>query len=164
MDHNRYMDRAIELARKAMNEGNGPTGCVIVRDGRVLGESRNLVETTVDPTAHSELLAIRNAAASLKTTDLTGATLYTTMEPCPMCCGAIIMANISTVVLGAQITSFMSSDLGSYSAGALASMTDRNLEIITGVRENECKDLRYDALELMVRREQEARSDDQTNR
>jgi len=146
------MDRAIELAREAMDEDNGPSGCVIVRDGHVLGESRNLVQTNVDPTAHSELLAIRNAAALLGSTNLSGATLYSTMEPCPMCCWAIINANISIVVLGARIAGFRTSNTGEYSARALAEMTGRKLEIITGVREKECENLRYDALELMARR------------
>lgn len=146
------MDRAIALAKQAMNEGNGPAGCVIVRDGRALGEGRNLVMTSVDPTAHGEIVAIRNVATSLQTTDLSGVTLYTTMEPCPMCCWAIINANISTVVLGARLADFKRSDLGSYSVEALVGMTGRKLEIITGVRQRECEQLRYDALELMVRR------------
>lgn len=146
------MDRAIALARQAMDEGNGPVGCVIVRDGRALGEGRNLVKTNVDPTAHGEMVAIRNVAASLQTTDLSGVTLYTTAEPCPMCCWAIIDANIATVVLGARHAGFRRSNFGSYSVEALAAMTGRRLEIITGVREKECEHLRYEALELMVRR------------
>jgi tRNA(adenine34) deaminase len=152
-EHNHYMDRAIELARVAMAEGNGPSGCVIVRDGQVVGESRNLVQTTVDPTAHSELMALRNAARRLKTVDLSGATLYTTMEPCPMCCWAILDAKIKTIVLGARINEFRTIMTGSYSVESLAAMTERRVDIITGVREKECKDLRYDALELMVRRQ-----------
>jgi tRNA(adenine34) deaminase len=156
VDHNHFMDRALVLAREAMNEGDGPTGCVIVRDGRVLGESRNLVETYVDPTAHSELMAIRNVAASLKTTDLTGVTLYSTLEPCPMCGWAILNSNISTVVLGARLAAFKTKPLGSYSIEALAEMTGRTLEIVGGIRENECKAMRYEALELMVRRARQA--------
>lgn len=150
-EHTHFMDRALALARQAMDEGNGPAGCVVVRDGEIVGEGRNLVQTNVDPTAHGETEAIRNAATRLRTTDLAGATLYTTMEPCPMCCWAIITANIATVVLGARHASFRRSDLGEYSVEALAAMTGRRLELITGIREKECMDLRYDALALTVR-------------
>jgi tRNA(Arg) A34 adenosine deaminase TadA len=154
--HSHFMDRAIALAREAMDEGNGPAGCVIVRDGEALGEGRNLVETSFDPTAHGEMMAIRNVARSLRTTDFSGATLYSTMEPCPMCCWAIINANISTLVLGARHAEFRRRDLGSYSVEALAAMTGRRLEIIEGVRERECEDLRYAALELLLRKARES--------
>jgi len=152
--HQQFMDRAIALARESLNEGNGPTGCVIVRDGQTLGEGRNLVQTKVDPTAHGEIETIRVVAASQKSTDLSGATLYTTMEPCPMCCWAIINAKISTVVIGARLAGFGRSDLGDYSVEALAAMTGRTLEIVSGVQEKECQNLRYDALEAMVRKAQ----------
>jgi tRNA(Arg) A34 adenosine deaminase TadA len=151
-EHDYFMDQAITLGYASMEEGNGPAGCVIVREGRVLGEGRNLVETSADPTAHSEMVAIRNVAASLKTTCLSGVTLYTTMEPCPMCGWAILNAGITTVVLGARLASFRSSALGSYSLEALTAMTGRKLEIITGIREKECVNLRHDALEWMVRK------------
>lgn len=150
-EHDHFMARAMALARVSMDEGNGPVGCVIVCDGRVLSEGRNLVQTSVDPTAHGELLAIRNAAAIIKTTDLSGGTLYTTMEPCPMCGWAILNTGIPTVVLGARLSGFRSNAYGSYSLATLAAMTGRKLEIIAGVRESECEQLRYDALERMVR-------------
>jgi tRNA(adenine34) deaminase len=150
--HDHFMDRALALARVAVAEGNGPVGCVLVRNGRALGEGRNLVQTSVDPTAHGEMVAIRTVAAMLRTTDFSGVTLYTTAEPCPMCCWAIINAKISTLVLGARHAGFRSNDFGTYSVEALAAMTGRKLEIITGVRVRECEQLRYDALEAMVRR------------
>lgn len=149
--HDHFMARAMALARVSMDEGNGPLGCVIVCDGRLLSEGRNLVQTSVDPTAHGEMMAIRNAAAMIKTTDLSAVTLYTTMEPCPMCGWAILNANIPTVVLGARHAGFRSQPLGNYSLEALVAMTGRKLEIISGVRESECEQLRYDALERMVR-------------
>ncbi|MBM4255950.1 MAG: nucleoside deaminase [Deltaproteobacteria bacterium] len=136
--HNYFMDRALMLARVSLDEGNGPVGSVIVKDGRILGEGRNLVQTSGDPSAHGEMVAIRNVATSLKTTDLSGTTIYTTMEPCPMCCWAIITANIPTLGLGARHTAFKHNDLGNYSVEALATMTGRRLQIITGVREREC--------------------------
>ncbi len=78
-DHQHFMDRAMALAQQAMDEGNRPAGCVIVKDGRAIGEGRNLVYTSFDPSAHGEMVAIRSVAASLKTVDLSGCTLYTSM-------------------------------------------------------------------------------------
>ncbi len=154
--HEHFMAIAMALARATMDEGNGPNACVIVRDGRVLGEGCNLVHTSVDPTAHGEMVAIRNVASALGSPDLSGVTLYTTMEPCPMCGWAIINAGIRTVVLGAQLAGFRSSPLGSYSLAALAAMTGRQLDIITGVWERECEQLRYEGLAKMVRQSREA--------
>lgn len=86
----KFMMRAIELAREGVdrNEG-GPFGCVIVRDGRIVGEGNNRVTSTNDPTAHAEVVAIRNACANLGAFQLDGCTVYTSCEPCPMCLGAI---------------------------------------------------------------------------
>lgn len=142
LNHNYFMDRAMALATQAMNEGNRPAGCVIVKDGKTVGEGRNLVYSGLDPTAHGEMVAIRRTAASLKSVDLSGCTLYTSMEPCPMCCWAIIDAKIPRLVLGCRHAGLKRKDLGSYSVEALVAMTDRPLEIITGVREQECEDLR----------------------
>ena len=88
--HITFMKRAIELAREGVdrNEG-GPFGCVIVRDGRIVGEGNNRVTSTNDPTAHAEIVAIRNACSSLGSFQLDGCTIYTSCEPCPMCLGAI---------------------------------------------------------------------------
>lgn len=150
-DHNRFMDRAIALAGESMDEGNGPVGCVIVKDGRVIGEGRNRVRTSGDPAAHGEMVAIRNVAANRGSSYLLGCTLYSSMEPCPMCCWAILDIEISTLVLGARHARFRTTALGSYSVEALVAMTGRKLEIIGGVREKECEDLRYAALERSVR-------------
>jgi len=141
-DHNYFMDRAMALAKKAMDEGNRPAGSVIVRDGQIVGEGRNLVYTEFDPTAHGEVVAIRRTALALKTVELSGCTLYTSMEPCPMCCWAIIDAKISRLVLGCRHAGLKRKDLGTYTVEALVAMTGRPLEIVTGVRERECEDLR----------------------
>lgn len=89
----RFMSRAIELARDgaARNEG-GPFGCVIVKDGRIVGEGCNQVTSTNDPTAHAEIVAIRNACRNLSSFQLDGCIVYTSCEPCPMCLGAIYWA------------------------------------------------------------------------
>ena len=85
-----FMRRAIELAREGVdrNEG-GPFGCIIVRDGQVVGEGNNRVTSTNDPTAHAEIVAIRDACSKLGTFQLDGCIIYTSCEPCPMCLGAI---------------------------------------------------------------------------
>lgn len=141
-DHERHMDRAMELATQAMNEGNRPAGCVIVRNGEVVGEGRNLVHSDFDPTAHGEIVAIRRVAASLRNVDLSGCTLYTSMEPCPMCCWAMIDAKVDRLVLGCRHAALGRKDIGTYSVEALVAMTGRPLEIVTGVRAAECEALR----------------------
>lgn len=89
----KFMRRAIELAQKGIdNNDGGPFGCVIVRDGEIIGEGNNKVTSTNDPTAHAEVVAIRNACAKLQTFQLDDCVIYTSCEPCPMCLGAIYWA------------------------------------------------------------------------
>lgn len=88
-----FMRRAIALARAGMDDGQGgPFGCVIVKDGSIVGEGNNQVTSTNDPTAHAEIVAIRKACRSLNTFQLEGCSVYTSCEPCPMCLGAIYWA------------------------------------------------------------------------
>ena len=96
-----WMGEALEQARIAMEEGELPVGCAIVRDGRVIARGRNDRERTQDPTGHAEITAIRAAARALGSWRLEGCTLYVTLEPCPMCAGAISQARISRLVYGA---------------------------------------------------------------
>lgn len=85
-----FMMRAVELARLGMESNDGgPFGCVVVKDGKIVGEGNNQVTSTNDPTAHAEVVAIRNACKNLGTFQLDGCTVYTSCEPCPMCLGAI---------------------------------------------------------------------------
>jgi guanine deaminase len=93
-----YLARAIRLARGNASAGGGPFGAVIVKDGRIIAESANQVTSIPDPTAHAEIQAIRLAAENLKKFDLTGATIYCSCEPCPMCLGAIYWSRICRVV------------------------------------------------------------------
>lgn len=102
MNHEEYMRRAMELAEQAGREGDVPVGCVIVRDGQVVGEGRNRREENGDATAHAELEAIRDACARLGSWRLHDCTLYVTLEPCPMCAGGIINSRIHTVRYGAR--------------------------------------------------------------
>ena len=92
-DDKKFMWRAIVLAREGMDSGSGgPFGCVIAKDGRIVGEGLNQVTSTNDPTAHAEVVAIREACANLGTFQLDGCVVYTSCEPCPMCLGAIYWA------------------------------------------------------------------------
>ena len=95
-----FMRRAIELARLAASREEVPVGAVLVRDGAILTEGANEVETRQDATAHAEMLAISEAQALLKTWRLTGTTLYVTKEPCPMCAGALAHVRVDRIVFG----------------------------------------------------------------
>lgn len=99
-----FMSRAIREAEEGIKEGHGgPFGCIIVKDNKVVGHGHNEVISTNDPTAHGEIMAIRDACTNLNTFDLTGCELYTTHFPCPMCKGAIQWANINKVYYGCTI-------------------------------------------------------------
>lgn len=98
----RWMRRALALAGQAAASGEVPVGAVLVRDGEVLGEGFNRPITDHDPSAHAEMVALRAAARAIANYRLTGSTLYVTMEPCPMCAGAIVHARIARVVYGAD--------------------------------------------------------------
>ena len=100
----KFMKTAIDEAREGINAGHGgPFGCVIVKDGKIIGRGHNEVVRRKDPTCHGEVMAIRNACKELGTFDLSGCDLYTTAEPCPMCAGAIMWANIAKVYYGCNI-------------------------------------------------------------
>jgi tRNA(Arg) A34 adenosine deaminase TadA len=98
MDEAQLMRRAIALSCQGVVEGGGPFGAVVARDGRILGEGRNAVVPSRDPTAHAEVVAIRAACAAVGSHDLSGAVIYTSCEPCPMCLGAIWWARITEIV------------------------------------------------------------------
>lgn len=98
------MKMAIKEAEEGIKNGHGgPFGAVIVKDGKVVGEGHNHVVANNDPTCHGEIDAIRNACANLSSFDLAGAEIYTTGEPCPMCLGAILWANIEHIYYGCSI-------------------------------------------------------------
>jgi tRNA(adenine34) deaminase len=97
----RCMALALEEARRAESEGEVPIGAVVVLDGRIIGRGRNRVIASSDPTAHAEILALREAAAAMGNYRLTGAALYATLEPCSMCCGAAVNARVARVIYGA---------------------------------------------------------------
>jgi tRNA(adenine34) deaminase len=131
------MRRALELAQRAADAGDVPVGALVVGpDGAVLGEGWNLREAQGDPTAHAEVVAVREAAGRLGTWRLEGCTLVVTMEPCPMCAGAVVLSRIERVVLGGWDPKL----------GACGSVWDvvrdrratHRAEVVGGVLEEEC--------------------------
>ncbi|MBQ5311483.1 MAG: nucleoside deaminase [Oscillospiraceae bacterium] len=102
---NRFMKMAIEEATEGITHGHGgPFGCVVVKDGTVIGHGHNEVLRQNDPTCHGEVMAIRDACRTLGTYDLSGCELYTTAAPCPMCLGAILWSNITKYYFGCRVT------------------------------------------------------------
>ncbi len=99
--HEHFMRIALEEAQQALQEEEVPVGAAIVHDGRLIARAHNQRERLRDPTAHAEMIAITQAAESLRSWRLDGCTLYVTLEPCPMCAGAIVQARLPTVVYGA---------------------------------------------------------------
>ncbi len=98
MSHEDFMREALRLAELGMRENHGgPFGCVVVREGEIVGRGHNRVTSTLDPTAHAEVVAIREACRALGTFELSGCELYTSCEPCPMCLAAIYWARLDRV-------------------------------------------------------------------
>jgi tRNA(adenine34) deaminase len=142
-EHEHYMRIALEEAARGKAEGNLAVGSIIVRNGEVIAQGRNLVNSTYDPTAHAETVAIREAGKAWKEVDFSGCTLYTTFEPCPMCCGAIMVSGISMVVMGGR-PGPGESRWRDYTLEELIEMAgwgDR-LDVVTGILTQECVDIR----------------------
>ncbi len=134
-----YMALALEQARRAAEEGEVPIGAVLVCDGAVVAHGRNAREWGADPTAHAELIVIRDGAEKLGRWRLSGCTLYVTLEPCPMCAGAMVNARIDRLVYGAADPK----------AGAVGTLYDlssdarlnHSFAVTRGVLEQECGEL-----------------------
>ena len=101
-EHEKWMRLALDLAREAEESGEVPVGCVLVAGDELIGQARNSTIVLLDPTAHAEMLALRQGAIALGNYRLSDATLYCTLEPCPMCAGALVAARVSTLVFGAR--------------------------------------------------------------
>ncbi len=131
-----FMQRAFQLARQAASEDEVPVGAIVVCQGRIVGSGYNQREQLADPTAHAEMIAITQAAAELQSWRLDQCSLYVTLEPCPMCAGAIVQARIPRVVFGASDPK----------AGAVQSLyqllsdvrLNHRAEIVGGVMAAEC--------------------------
>jgi len=138
--HRQWMGRSLALAKAAGQAGEVPVGAVVVdRRGRAVGEAANRKEHDRDPTAHAEILALRAASQTLQTWHLNDCTLYVTLEPCPMCAGAIIHARLGLLVYGA-------SDPKTGSIRTVANLPDgpssnHRLSVLAGIRERECREM-----------------------
>lgn len=137
--HARHMQQALDEARKALETGEVPVGAAVVCGNEVIALAHNEREATGDPTAHAEVLAIRRAAKKLGRRRLTGCTLYVTLEPCPMCAGAIVMAELDGVYYGAA-------DRTAGCAGSVYAIPEdpafgRRIACMGGLLEGECQEI-----------------------
>ena len=139
MTDEKYMRMALDLAREAEAAGEVPVGAVVVLAGEIAGRGRNSPIERSDPTAHAEILALREACAAAGNYRLEGAMLYTTLEPCVMCAGAMATARIATVVFGARDLRF--GGVRSKFRLADAEVLNHRLEIEEGVLGAECAEL-----------------------
>ncbi len=137
-----FMNEALKEAKKAFAIGEVPIGAVIECKGKIIGRGHNLTETRKDPTAHAEIIAIRQAAEALGGWRLLESTLYVTTEPCAMCAGASVLARIERIYIGTM-------DPKAGACGSLMNIPrderlNHNAEIYTGVLEQECRQLMKD--------------------
>ena len=143
-EHEKYIAMALDDARAAGRDGNRPIASLIVRAGEILGTGRNTMFSDFDPSAHAEIAALRDACRRHKTLDLDGATLYTTIEPCPMCFWAMLEAKVTRLVLGGRLANIPGMNYGPYSVESFMEFTGRRIELVTGLREGECEALRIE--------------------
>jgi tRNA(adenine34) deaminase len=157
MNDEYYMSLAIEEAKKAGALGEVPIGAVIVRNGEVVGRGYNLRETGKNPLAHAEIIAIKEASETLGGWRLLDTTLYVTLEPCPMCAGAIVQARIPRVVYGAM-------DPKAGCAGSLMNLLqeerfNHQVEMVQGVCEEECSALLKDFFRALRERRKQKKTE-----
>jgi tRNA(adenine34) deaminase len=138
-NHSRWMFEAIKNAKEAYDAGEVPVGCVIVKDGELIASARNETETLMDVRAHAEMLAIERACRTLGNKYLSGCTLYVTLEPCPMCAGALVWSKIDRIVFAAL-------DHKAGACGTLFNVStsphlNHRVDIIHGIMEMESEEL-----------------------
>ena len=134
-----FLQEALGLARQAEANGEVPVGAVVVLDGKVCGRAFNSPIRLNDPTAHAEILALREAAAALRNYRLEGATLYVTLEPCVMCAGALVAARLQRLVFGARDLRF--GGVRSKFRLADSELLNHRVEVVEGVLAGECLEL-----------------------
>jgi tRNA(adenine34) deaminase len=135
--HEHFMRAALEEARRGFDDGEVPVGAVVVLDGRIVGRGFNQPIGSRDPTAHAEIVALRDAARALDNYRLVGTTLYVTIEPCLMCVGAMVHARVATLVFGAPEPK-AGAVVSSCRAHELPSLNHR-IEVVGGILEEECR-------------------------
>jgi len=137
--HRDFMQIAIQEARAAASEGEVPVGAVLVRDGQVLTRDHNRRDRAGDPSAHAEILVLRRAGEQQGDWRLSGTTLYVTLEPCPMCAGAIVLARVDTVVFG-------TADPQAGAGGSVYNILEdgklgHRVQVVAGIMEDDCREL-----------------------
>jgi|SRR5450432_1733507 tRNA(adenine34) deaminase len=137
--HEEFMREALNLARMAANADEVPVGAVVVLNGRIAGRGRNAPIGSCDPTAHAEIAAIREAARTLGNYRLTGADLYCTLEPCPMCAGALVAARVGRLIFGARDLRYGA--IRSKFQIADSDLLNHRVEVIEGVLGPECAEI-----------------------
>jgi tRNA(adenine34) deaminase len=135
--HQRFMQQAIVLAEQARDEGEVPVGAVVVHNSQIIGRGYNQTELLKDATAHAEMIALSAAMSTLKSKYLNGCTIYVTLEPCPMCAGALVWSKIDRLVYG-------TSDIDAGACGSLFDFSSKKrlnhqFEVIQGILERDCK-------------------------
>lgn len=135
----RFMEEALVEAKKAFELGEVPVGAVIVKDGEIIARAHNLTETSKDPTAHAEVLAIKKAAEVLGGWRLLGCSMYVTLEPCSMCAGALVWSRMENLFIGARDpkTGACGSVFNIVESGKL----NHNVNVEYGLMEEECSEL-----------------------
>ena len=146
----KFMKEALKEAKKAYNKDEVPVGAVIVKDNKIIARAHNLKESKIDTTHHAEINAIKKASKKLQSWRLEGCTMYVTLEPCPMCAGALIQSRIDKVVIGTM----------DYKTGACGSVLNllkdykfnHEVEVQTGVMKDECEKILQDFFKELRKR------------
>ena len=146
----KFMKEALKEAKKAFDKDEVPVGAVIVKDGKIIARAHNLKESKTDTTYHAEILAIQKASKKLESWRLEGCTMYVTLEPCPMCAGALIQARLDKVVIGTM----------DYKTGACGSVLNllndytfnHKVEVETEVMKDECEKILQDFFKELRKR------------
>lgn len=150
MKHEDLMREALAEAQKAFKAGEVPIGAIVEKDGRIIGRGHNLTESSKDPTAHAEIIAIREASQTLGGWRLTGCNLYVTTEPCSMCAGAIVLARISHLYMGTK------NPKGGACGSVLNVVQERRLnhfvEVEFGLLQEECQQIMQSFFKILKKK------------
>ena len=148
-----FMEAALEEAKKARDKGEIPVGAVIVKDNQIIGRGHNLTESSKDPTAHAEIIALRKAAKKLGGWRLSGCHAYVTLEPCSMCAGALVLARIDKLFIGAM--DIKGGGCGSVFNIGCSDSLNHKIDIEINVLEQECSKILKDFFKQLRKKKSE---------
>lgn len=155
---NKFMLEALQEAKKAMELGEIPIGAVIEKDGEIIGRGYNLTETSKDPTAHAEIIAIKKAAEMLNGWRLSGCSMYVTCEPCNMCAGALVWSRIDNLYIGTMDPK--AGACGSLYNVVCDSRLNHRINVETGIMEEECRRIIKDFFVQLRNRNKNSKSEE----